>query len=97
MGSAAARMRRIARKKAGICTKCGVNHAADGKAECLSCGLDTNEQSKRSRAKRKSKAVANGLCSACFRNKPSLGLLMCASCLILARAAYRKKYQTDGT
>ena len=86
MGSNAARMQRLARKEAGLCAKCGFNPPADGRVECTTCGRETNEQSKRSRA------VADGLCSVCFRNKPAPGMRMCASCRILARAAYRTKY-----
>jgi hypothetical protein len=78
-----ARKQYIALRASGVCTRCKVESARDGRAECETCNASTKRYYENNRSE--------DLCNSCRRNKPAPGMKQCASCRILARAAARKR------
>jgi hypothetical protein len=85
--ASAARKQYIALKASGVCVRCKVEKAREGRTECEPCSKEHSESRNRSYSKNK----PEDLCNSCRRNKPSEGMRMCASCRILARVAARKR------
>jgi len=82
-----ARKQYIALKASGVCVRCKVEKAREGRTECDQCSNERNEIRMRRYVKNKSE----DLCNACRKNKPAPGMKMCASCRILSAAAARKR------
>lgn len=82
-----ARKQYIALKASGVCVRCKVEKAREGRTECVQCSKDHRKIRNQSYAKNKSE----DLCNACRKNKPAPGMKMCASCRILSAAAARKR------
>ena len=82
-----ARKQYIALRASGVCTRCKVESARDGRAECETCRIKNNASRKQSYENNRSE----DLCNSCRRNKPAPGMRQCASCRILGAAAARKR------
>ncbi len=81
-----ARKQYIALKAAGVCVRCKVEKAREGRTECEQCSKD-HRKIRNHYAENK----PEDLCNSCRRNKPTPGMKMCASCRILGAAAARKR------
>jgi len=82
-----ARKQYIALKASGVCVRCKVEKAREGRTECDQCSKAHSESRSRSYAKNK----PEDLCNSCRKNKPAPGMKLCASCRILGAAAARKR------
>lgn len=75
------------RLESGYCVVCCLYPPIQGKTKCAECAAkNTKESSTHYR-----KAKADGKCIGCRRNKPAPDSSRCGVCLILEKAACRKK------
>jgi hypothetical protein len=77
----------IALRASGVCVRCKVESARDGRSECGTCSTKRTASRKRNYENNR----PEDLCNSCRRNKPAPGMKQCASCRILGAAAARKR------
>jgi len=71
----------------GICTRCGREKAASGRAMCPACLEKERMRSKETYAWYTSK----GICPYCHKNKAAVGYTWCEECASKRRAKYREE------
>ena len=71
----------------GICTRCGKEKAASGRAMCPACLEKERMRSKETYAWCKEK----GICVNCHKNRAAVGYTWCEECASKRRAKYREK------
>lgn len=89
MSATSNRRKYIVLKASGLCVRCGVEPASDGRIHCSACAEQCAQ--KNSRRWEKLKEELPDHCSMCRRNKPAPGMKSCASCRILRNAENRKR------
>lgn len=75
------------RLESGYCVLCGLCPPIEGKTLCAKCAEKKSKELSNHYYKKK----AEGKCLGCRRNKPAPESTRCGVCLILEKAAYRKK------